>query len=439
MTSLFFLFSIIAALLLSNNKNGRPQLFAMADGAADDQYINEGAQEYYYDNAEEAADDAAADDAVANYNYDDQAAAYDDAANYFDDGYSAANPYAEDGSILYWTDFAIFPKRCVNWEGIDQVKFDMYEKSYKHCSDTPMGTYLVPVSIFVNAYLNQLTNNAADSGVDYEVPEVAAAYAQCGMGPKINGYQYYYQVGCSDSNPLALAVNIYEDDTCTTLSDKDGYNDANLQIDITLPFQKCTPCVIWMDKNDDEVDDQYYVNKQTYAPLCMNAWRYKEDCNGSCKRKTAYAEREGWNKADQVLLTILSLFGFGMCISIVSKRQKMSHKDALLEQAAISAAGLQQSHIIGSFLLLILIITVFALLGLKKITWALLLMLNIVLFAYLMKLTVDGSVKETVIGPDGKIVPDVDSDEEEEEDDDDEGDYQNPTLPVRQTELPEIA
>ena len=129
-----------------------------------------------------------------------------------------------------------------------------------------------------------------------------------------------------------------------------------------------------------------------------------------------------------------------MCISIISKRQKMSHKDALLEQAAISAAGLQQSHILGSFLLLILIITVFALLGLKKITWALLLMLNIVLFAYLMKLTVDGSVKETVIGPDGKIVPDVDSDEEEEDDDeDDEGDYQNPTLPSRQTELPEIA
>jgi hypothetical protein len=116
----------------------------------------------------------------------------------------------------------------------------------------------------------------------------------------------------------------------------------------------------------------------------------------------------------------------------------MSHKDALLEQAAISAAGLQQSHILGIFLLLILIIAIFALLGLKKITWALLLMLNIVLFAYLMKLTVDGSVKETVIGPDGKIVEEVDSDDEEsDEEDKDGGGYKNPTLP--QTELPEIA
>lgn len=67
-------------------------------------------------------------------------------------------------------------------------------------------------------------------------------------------------------------------------------------------------------------------------------------------------------------------------------------------------------------------------------------MLNIVLFAYLMKLTVDGSVKETVIGPDGKIVEEVDSDDEESDDEDEDGSgtgYKNPTLP--QTELPEIA
>src|SRR6056300_399403 len=128
-----------------------------------------------------------------------------------------------------------------------------------------------------------------------------------------------------------------------------------------------------------------------------------------------------------------------MLITIMRKRSKMSHKDALLEQAAISAAGLQQSHILGIFLLLILIIAIFALLGLKKITWALLLMLNIVLFAYLMKLTVDGSVKETVIGPDGKIMEEDYSDDEEDDEDDEDpadtsaassaGNYQNPELP----------
>lgn len=77
----------------------------------------------------------------------------------------------------------------------------------------------------------------------------------------------------------------------------------------------------------------------------------------------------------------------------------------------------------------------FALVGLKKITWALLLILNIVLFAYLMKLTVDGSVKETIIGPDGKIVEQADSDDEEEYEVESAaasgrgGAYENPDLP----------
>ena len=123
-----------------------------------------------------------------------------------------------------------------------------------------------------------------------------------------------------------------------------------------------------------------------------------------------------------------------MLLAIIKKRQKMSQKDALVEQAAISAVGLQPSHILGIFALLILIITMFALLGLKKITWALMLLLNIVLFAYLMKLTVDSSVKETIIGPDGKIVEEVDSDEEDEDDEVPAsevgpGKYENPDIP----------
>ena len=142
-----------------------------------------------------------------------------------------------------------------------------------------------------------------------------------------------------------------------------------------------------------------------------------------------------------LLLSSPSSQGLGMLLAIVKKRQKMSNKNALLEQGAISAVGLQQSHILGIFALLILIITMFALLGLKKITWALLLMLNIVLFGYLMKLTVDGSVKETIIGPDGKIVEQVDDSDDEDDDEIESaaptpanaaaaGKYENPVLPT---------
>jgi hypothetical protein len=124
-------------------------------------------------------------------------------------------------------------------------------------------------------------------------------------------------------------------------------------------------------------------------------------------------EKEGWSTPDKMLLAILSIFGFGMLIAILRKRQKMSNKDALLEQAAMSAAGLQQAHVIGIFVLIVIVITVFALLQLKNITWALLLIMNTVLFGYLMKLTVDSGVTagETVIGPDGTIIRHADSDD----------------------------
>jgi len=296
----------------------------------------------------------------------------------------------------------------------------------------------------VGGYLDQMMANAYDEGVDYSYPDMAS-YVNCTY-EELNGVGYYLQVGCgggdassssSTGSRSGLSVNVYDDATCTNPVSIDT-SSYGLPNDMTLNYKKCTPCVIWMDKNDDEIDDGYYENKQKNAPLCNAAWDYKEVCDGKCQAKARESKvREGWNKADKVLLTVLSLFGFGMLITIVKKRQKMSNKDALLEQAAISAAGLQQSHVLGIFALLILIILMFALLGLKKITWALLLLLNIVLFAYLMKLTVDGSVKETIVGPDGKIIERDDSDEYEDDEDDEavnsptsaENTYENPNLP----------
>ena len=63
-------------------------------------------------------------------------------------------------------------------------------------------------------------------------------------------------MGCHLDGGQRLAANIFRDDACTErASDADsGALDATLSV----PFQKCTPCVHWMDKNDDEIDDQYY-------------------------------------------------------------------------------------------------------------------------------------------------------------------------------------
>jgi len=157
---------------------------------------------------------------------------------------------------------------------------------------------------------------------------------------------------------------------------------------------------------DGDVDDQYYEQHQTAAPLCSTAWAVKETCGRKCKHTGVDSgDGHGWNTSDKILLSILSVFGLTMLGLILRKRQRMSNKDALLEQAAMSAAGLQQPHVIGILVLVVLVVAVFALLGLKNITWALLLLVNTALFGYLMKLTVDSGVSTgTVVGPDGEIV-----------------------------------
>jgi hypothetical protein len=351
-----------------------------------------------------------------DYNYnggDDDAAAAQ--AYYYDNLQNNGDFSAGDDTITYWTDYAILPKRCIVYNDVDVIVFSVHEEYYKQCQDDPIGTYITPVPNFLQGYLQYYMQIQEDKGYDdYELPEVAN-YAYC-TRVVIQNQELYLQIGCSDDNSDSIAVNIYEDNACSTRSTvADGYDDANIDVsEIQLPFKHCQSCVMWVDKNDDEIDDMFYENRKTNAPLCSTAWNYKQECNRKCLRTGLESKtREGWNTPDKVLLTILTIFGFGMLIAILRKRQNMSNKDALLEQAAMTAAGLQQAHVIGIFILIIIVITVFALLQLKNITWALRLIMNTALFGYLMKLTVDSGVSagETVIGPDGTIIRNADSDD----------------------------
>mmetsp|Transcript_34818 Transcript_34818/g.39705 ORF Transcript_34818/g.39705 Transcript_34818/m.39705 type:complete len:391 (+) Transcript_34818:138-1310(+) len=344
---------------------------------------------------------------------DDAAAAGDDAVD--DDG--AANYYGDD-YIKYWGSYAILPKRCIVYNDVDVIVFSVFENGYKQCSDSPTGTYITPVATFLNAYLEQKYQDNQDQGNDdYAVPD-AASYTQC-QQQVIENVEYYVQLGCTDGSPLSLSVNIYSDNTCTTRDSENGMDDSNIDIsDIQLPFKRCLPCVYWTDQGD--VDDQFYDNHQQQAPLCSTAWQYKETCDRKCQRTglerwslSGVNDGSQWNTSDKILLGILALFGCGMLGAILQKRRNMSNKDALLEQAAMSAAGLQPSHVIGIFVLVVIVITVFALLGMKNLTWAMLLIMNTILFGYLMKLTIDSGVStgETVIGPDGTIIRRGDSDD----------------------------
>jgi hypothetical protein len=117
---------------------------------------------------------------------------------------------------------------------------------------------------------------------------------------------------------------------------------------------------------------------------------------------------------------------------IFKKRSKMSPKDALLEQAALNAVGLQQTHVIGIVAIIFTVSLICLLAGLKGLTWTLLLLISFTLFAYLMKLTIESGLN-VPLGPDGQpIGGDESSDDEDDDDDDDDEDaaYQAPTVPT---------
>jgi hypothetical protein len=108
------------------------------------------------------------------------------------------------------------------------IVFSIYENGYKQCSDRALGTYVTPVSSFMQGYLNQKAQDAEDQGMEFEWPS-AAQYAYCTPFMS-NQVYYYFQLGCSDSSNQEIAVNIYDDNTCTKRSAVEGLDDANIDV-----------------------------------------------------------------------------------------------------------------------------------------------------------------------------------------------------------------
>jgi len=114
-------------------------------------------------------------------------------------------------------------------DNVDVIVFSVHEEYYKQCNDDPIGTYITPVPNFLQGYLQYYMQIQEDKGYDdYELPEVAD-YAYC-TRVVIQNEEYWLQIGCSDGNGLSISVNIYEDNTCTTRSVVEGYDDANIDV-----------------------------------------------------------------------------------------------------------------------------------------------------------------------------------------------------------------
>ena len=110
--------------------------------------------------------------------------------------------YTGDDSITYWTEYAILPKKCITYNKKDMIVFSMYEKYYKHCKDSPIGTYMTDVPTFISAWVNQLDTNSEDyGGDDYVTPDTT--YVSCYPYETNNGV-VSEKVHC---NPLTFAAS----------------------------------------------------------------------------------------------------------------------------------------------------------------------------------------------------------------------------------------
>ena len=114
----------------------------------------------------------------------------DDVNNYADE----VQYYDDDSFIQYWTEYAIEPRRCMNYQGADVIVFSMYEQKHQMCSDKPIGTYVTPVPTFIDAWLAQQAQQAQDNGNDYEAPD-AASYVQCTVTEVENQVMYLNRRG----------------------------------------------------------------------------------------------------------------------------------------------------------------------------------------------------------------------------------------------------
>ena len=93
--------------------------------------------------------------------------------------------------------------------------------------------------VFLEGYLEEYAQAMADKGNDdYVVPD-AAQYTACTPFESRNTY-YYFQIGCADGTSQELAVNIYSDNTCTTRSEVDGIDDANIDVSELQVRDGCT-------------------------------------------------------------------------------------------------------------------------------------------------------------------------------------------------------
>jgi hypothetical protein len=269
----------------------------------------------------------------------------------------------------------------------------MYGGGHNNCARAQLGTYYAPVGDFVRGYTKQKDMDYKLQGNDYDVPD-ELAYTTCtaAYGDDDGGSAVYLQLGCNGSTGKAIAMNAYEDSSCSIA--KSNYNIKNLGLDISdlrVKFETCQDCVYWPSQDDDawaeDVDDGFESNHGYDSPMCSAAWKTKTKCNRKCQRlatkgASTYSYHAGFSPLGKFFLFVFSLSGVFLLLAVHSQRKRMATEDAVYEEALVQKAGMQMKHVVFGIMGIIVLTLLFALLKAKLLTWCFLLGSNVILFSY---------------------------------------------------------
>jgi uncharacterized membrane protein len=120
--------------------------------------------------------------------------------------------------------------------------------------------------------------------------------------------------------------------------------------------------------------------------MCQRMYKYGVWCDEDCRSLDSF-RRDGWSGADIILLSIMCTFLTAMMLLIVAKRLKASQKARAYGEQGLPMPGLPPAAMTVLFSVVMIIVVVFAKLKFVNETLVFAVVTCILLFIYMLKLT----------------------------------------------------
>lgn len=308
----------------------------------------------------------------------------------FDDDFWAY----DDGSMeTYWDDYSIKPLKCMIRKKQHLMAYQMFGKNNNQCARHGQGYFTMDIGQFARSYVAQRQIDYNYQGNEYGNPD-ALDYLEC-TAVEYNDAYYYAKLGCNAQGGLKLMA--FTDANCSN----EYSGNIGLYNDIKIQYQTCHSCVSWpAAANDDAAEGAYAVdvddNFEGYhaydSKMCSAAANYGSSCTWGCKKQarknsaaiSSYSSggAHSWNAFEKFFLFLWTAAGVALVWVVLKQRRMMSREDAIVEEAAMNGLGLKKRHVFPAALGIIFMILFSMFMVWKRMTWFLLIGLNLGLAAH---------------------------------------------------------